>query len=68
MQSFIARDLLGQDLRQGGGGAGNLMSKKPKIVMVKSKVPGPKNSKDVKRLKDFSILHELKVQFAKFLT
>ena len=29
------------------------MSKKPKIVMVKSKVPGPKNSKDVKRLKDF---------------
>ena len=26
--------------------------------MVKSKVPGPENSKDVRRLKDFSILHQ----------
>lgn len=44
------------------------MSKKPKIVMVKSKVPGPENSKDVRILKDFSIFHELKVPFPKFLT
>ena len=43
------------------------MSKKPTLVRVKRKVSRPKKSEDVKRLKDPSILLELKIPFRKFL-
>ena len=65
MQSFIVRYLLVQHLWLGV--ADYIMSKKPTLVRVKRKVSRPKKSEDVKRLKDPSILLELKFPFVNFL-